>query len=77
MHSRHFQGALELASGESTSFTQLALRSRIDFKYYPRFSEIEAVVIITMLISNYTVEVMNEPQYAHETLNERRTDECN
>lgn len=37
-----------------------------------RFSETEAVVIITMMISRYTITVKDEPAFAHETFEQRK-----
>ena len=38
-----------------------------------RFSEIEAVVVITMLVLRYKIEVKEEPEFAGETFEERHT----
>ena len=38
----------------------------------PRFAEVEAVLILTMLIARYKVEVKEEPQFAGETFEERK-----
>ena len=38
-----------------------------------RFSEIEAVVVITMLVLRYKIEVKEEPEFAGETFEERYT----
>jgi len=36
-----------------------------------RFSETEGVAVITMLVSKYKVEIKEEPEFAHETFEER------
>ena len=36
------------------------------------FSETEAIAILAMLVSRYKIEVKEEPQFAHETLEERK-----
>jgi hypothetical protein len=41
--------------------------SRIVF----RFSEIEGVAVITMLVSKYKIEIKEEPEYVDETFDER------
>ncbi|KAI0341851.1 cytochrome P450 [Trametopsis cervina] len=38
-----------------------------------RFFETEAIAILTMLISKYTIEVKDEPQFAHETFEQRKS----
>ena len=37
-----------------------------------RFSETEAIAILTTLVSQYKVSVKEEPQFAHETFEERK-----
>lgn len=37
-----------------------------------RFAETEAVVILTMLLQRYKIELKEEPQYANETFEERK-----
>lgn len=37
-----------------------------------RFSEVESVAILVMLIAQYKVEVKDEPQYANETFEQRK-----
>jgi hypothetical protein len=36
-----------------------------------RFSEIEGVAVITMLVSKYKIEIKEEPEYVDETFEER------
>ena len=38
-----------------------------------RFSETEAIAIITMLVSKYRISIKEEPTYANETFEERKT----
>ena len=36
-----------------------------------RFSEIESIAVITMLVSRYKIEIKEEPEFAGETFEER------
>ena len=38
-----------------------------------RFSEIEQIEVISIIVLHYRITVLEEPQYAHETLEERKT----
>lgn len=38
-----------------------------------RFSETEAIAIITMLVSKYRISIKEEARYANETFEERKT----
>lgn len=38
-----------------------------------RFFETEGIAILTMLIARYKVEIKEEPEFASETFDERRT----
>lgn len=40
--------------------------------YITRFSETEAVAILAVLIARYRVELKEEPQFAHETFEQRK-----
>jgi hypothetical protein len=35
-----------------------------------RFSEIESIAVITMLVSRYKIEIKEEPEFARETFEE-------
>ena len=37
-----------------------------------RFSETEAVAVLSIIISKYKVELLEEPQYANETFEEKK-----
>ena len=37
-----------------------------------RFSEIEQIAVLSAIILHYKITVLEEPQYAHETANERK-----
>jgi len=37
-----------------------------------RFSEIEALTALALIVLHYRIEVLEEPQFAHETLEQRR-----
>jgi len=37
-----------------------------------RFSEIEQIAVLSVIILHYKVTVLDEPQYAHETAEERK-----
>jgi hypothetical protein len=37
-----------------------------------RFFETEGIAILTMLVSRYKIEVKDEPQFAHETFEEKK-----
>jgi len=37
-----------------------------------RFSEIEQIAVLSVIILHYKITVLDEPQYAHETLQERK-----
>ncbi len=37
-----------------------------------RFFETEGIAILTLLVSRYKIEVKEEPQFAHETFDERK-----
>ena len=39
----------------------------------PRFSEIEQIAVLSVIILHYRITVLEEPQYAHETAEERKT----
>ena len=38
----------------------------------PRFAEVEVILIVTMFMARYKVEVKEEPQFANETFEERK-----
>ena len=38
-----------------------------------RFSEIEQIAVLSVIVLHYKITVLEEPQYAHETAEERRT----
>jgi hypothetical protein len=38
----------------------------------PRFSEVEQLAILTTILLQYRVEVMEEPQFSNETIEDRR-----
>ena len=40
---------------------------------HDRFSETEGIAILSMLVSRYEIHVKEEPQFAHETFEERKT----
>jgi hypothetical protein len=37
-----------------------------------RFSEIEQIAVLSVIVLHYRITVLDEPQYAHETLQERK-----
>lgn len=37
-----------------------------------RFSEIEQIAVLSVIILHYRITVLDEPQYAHETTEERK-----
>jgi hypothetical protein len=37
-----------------------------------RFSEIEQIAILSVIVLHYKITVLDEPQYAHETAEERK-----
>ena len=37
-----------------------------------RFSEIEQIAVLSVIILHYRITVLEEPQYAHETIEERK-----
>jgi len=37
-----------------------------------RFSEIEQIAVLSIIILHYRIKVLDEPQYAHETPEERK-----
>ena len=37
-----------------------------------RFSEIEQIAVLSVIILHYKITVLEEPQYAHETASERK-----
>jgi len=41
--------------------------------YFSRFAEIEQVAVLAFIILHYRIDVLDEPQYAHETAEERKT----
>jgi len=43
-----------------------------DNKVVCRFSEIEALTALALIVLHYRIEVLEEPQFVHETLEQRR-----
>lgn len=41
--------------------------------YFSRFSEIEQIAVLSFIILHYRINVLDEPQYAHETAAERKS----
>jgi len=39
---------------------------------FHRFFETEGIAILTMLVSQYKISIKEEPQFAHETFEERK-----
>ena len=37
-----------------------------------RFTEIEQIAVLSVIVLHYKITVLEEPQYAHETANERK-----
>ena len=37
-----------------------------------RFAETESIAVLTLMVSCYKIELMDEPQFAHETLEQTR-----
>jgi len=37
-----------------------------------RFSEIEALTVLALIIQHYKIEVLEEPQFAHESFEQRK-----
>ena len=37
-----------------------------------RFSELEQIAVLSVIVLHYKITVREEPQYAHETIEERR-----
>ena len=40
--------------------------------YLIRFSEIEQIAVLSVIVLHYRITVLEEPQYAHETIEERK-----
>jgi len=40
--------------------------------YFLRFSEIEQIAVLSVIILHYRITILEEPQYAHETADERK-----
>jgi hypothetical protein len=38
-----------------------------------RFSEIEEIAVLSVIVYHYRITVLEEPRYAHETVEERKT----
>lgn len=47
-------------------------RVTCSYSRHARFFETSAAAILTMLLLHYKIELVEEPQYAHETPEERR-----
>ncbi len=45
----------------------------LELKCYIRFNETEGIAAIASLISRYQIEIKDEPQFKHETFEERKT----
>jgi hypothetical protein len=43
-----------------------------DISVLGRFAETEGVAVLTLMVSRYKIELMDEPQFAHETLEQTR-----
>jgi len=56
-----------LVWGDGASYHVLKVRS----SYFSRFFETEGIVIMTMLVSRYKIEVKEELEFASETFEER------
>jgi succinyl-CoA synthetase alpha subunit len=39
---------------------------------HSRFSEIEQIAVLSVIVLHYKITVLDEPQYAHETAQERK-----
>jgi hypothetical protein len=52
-------------------FVIIWLTNLWDF-FSSRFFETEGIIILTMMVSRYKIEVKEEPQYATETFEERK-----
>ncbi len=60
-----------LAAGTYTP-RLLLRRTNTQLGGFPRFFETEGIAIMTMLVSQYKIEVMDEPEFAAETFEERK-----
>ena len=52
--------------------TYVLLTDHITLSPAPRFAEVEAIAVLTMLVTRYQIEVKEEPQFANETFEERK-----
>jgi hypothetical protein len=57
-----------LAGGKSSTYPEIGLIKC----WVLRFSEIEQIAALSVIILHYKITVLDEPQYAHETAEERK-----
>jgi hypothetical protein len=57
-----------LAGGKSSTYPEIGLIKCCVL----RFSEIEQIAALSVIILHYKITVLDEPQYAHETAEERK-----
>jgi hypothetical protein len=43
-----------------------------DISVLLRFAETEGIAVLTLMVSRYKIELMDEPQFAHETWGQTR-----
>ena len=48
------------------------LTQRYDYACALRFSEIELIAVLSVIVLHYRITILEEPQYTHETVEERK-----
>ena len=64
--------AWEDGTSTRTAVTRVLLTDHTTLSSTSRFAEVEAIAVLTMLVTRYKVEVKEEPQFASETFEERK-----
>ena len=57
-----------MVGGKQVHFTTIFSLYIVEYRY----SEIEAIVILAMFVKQYKIEVQDEPEFAHETFEQRK-----
>ena len=70
MPSSRFPPVRELVSGEGSSTRSPMLTMNNDL--FRRFAEVEALAVLTLIVSTYKIEVTEEPQHATQTFEQRK-----